>query len=196
VSLEEWSYIAAIVGAFVALVGFPLLGWQLFIARSQRRDAIRLSTSQVLLAADAVIATHAEVAAKLRGGDWAGENGKEHPNKAELPLVEPYLGVFERIFIAYQAGQVDAETLDQLYGYRLRNIWANKRIVDDKLQNDSLKVHWKRLIALTYVLEAHQKERFPLHNDTYFPADLFDGRSARRICKKVPPHDHAKVSRP
>jgi hypothetical protein len=72
-SLTFWSNIAAIVGAFVSLVRFPLLGWQLFIARSQRREAIRLSTSQVLLAAYAVIATHAGVAAKLRGGDWAGE---------------------------------------------------------------------------------------------------------------------------
>jgi hypothetical protein len=72
-SLEFWSNIAAIVGAFVSLVGFPLLGWQLFIARSQRREAIRLSTSQVLLAADAVIARHAGVAAKSHGGDWAGE---------------------------------------------------------------------------------------------------------------------------
>lgn len=187
-SLEQWSYIAAIVGAFVALVGFPLLGWQLFIARSQRRDAIRLSTSQVLLAADAVIAMHAEVAAKLRGGDWAGEKGKEHPaNQAEFALVEPYLGVFERIFIAYQAGQVDAETLDQLYGYRLSNIWANQRIVDDKLQNNSLKKLWRRFIALTYVLEAHRRKRFPLHTDTYFPADLFDRRSSHKIRQNVPP---------
>jgi len=186
-SLEEWSYIAAIVGALVALVGFPLLGWQLFIARSQRRDAIRVSTSQVLLAADAVLATHADVAAKLRPrGAWSDEEGKKHPTRDELPLVEPYLGVFERIFIAYEAGQVDAETLDQLYGYRLANIWANRRIVDEKLQKDSLKVYWKRLIALTYVLEAYRGERFGLHTDTYFPADLFNRRSARKILEKVP----------
>jgi hypothetical protein len=106
-SLGEWSSIAAIVGALTALIGFPLLGWQLLVARSQRRDAIRLSTSQFLFAADAVIATHAEVAAKLRpGGDWAGDKGKVHPNLDELPLVEPYLGVFERIFIGYQAGRL------------------------------------------------------------------------------------------
>lgn len=72
--------------------------------------------------------------------------------------MEPYLGVFERIFIAYQAGQVDAETLDQLYGYRLSNIWAKQRIVDDKLQNNALKRYWKRLIALTYMLEARKED--------------------------------------
>jgi hypothetical protein len=43
----------------------PLLGWQPFLARSQRADAIRLSTSQVLLAADAVLTSRADVAAKL-----------------------------------------------------------------------------------------------------------------------------------
>src|SRR5258708_23364482 len=113
--LEKLSFIAGIVAALMAIVGFPLLGWQLFVARSQRQDSITLSTSQVLLAADAVLATHAEVAAKLRpGGDWAGEKGKKYPTDDEFSLVEPYLGVFERIFIAYKARQVDEETLDQL----------------------------------------------------------------------------------
>lgn len=185
-SLEEWSYIAAIVGALIALVGFPLLGWQLFIARSQRRDAFRLSTIQVLLAVDALLATHADVAAKLRGG-WLGEDAETHPTADEFPLVEPYLGVFERIFIAYHAGRVDCETLDQLYGYRLWNIWCNRRIVDMKLQNEQLKKDWKRVIALTYVLEAHRGKRFPLHTDTYFPAELFDHRSARKIRQRLLP---------
>jgi hypothetical protein len=185
-SLEEWSYIAAIVGAIVAVVGFPLVTWQLFIARSQRVDAIRTSTSQVLLAADAVLATHADTAAKLRPrGEWTGEAAKTRPTNDELPLVEPYLGVFERVFMAYQAGQVDAEMLDELYGYRLANIWANKRLVDMKLQNDSLKRYWKRLIALTYVVEAHRGRRFPLHTDTYFPDELFDRRSARKIAARL-----------
>ena len=33
-----------------------------------------------------------------------------------------------------------------LYFYRLWNIWANQRIVEDKLQNNSLKKYWKRLM--------------------------------------------------
>jgi hypothetical protein len=177
--LEELSWVAAV-------VGFPLLGWQLFIARAQRRDSIRLSTSQVLLAADAVLATHADVAAKLRGGDWSGKAGERHPTDGELALVEPYLGVFERIYIAYQAGQVDADTVDHLYGYRLSNIWANRRIVDTKLQHASRKKLWSRVIALTYVLEAHRGQRMRLHTDTYFPQELFDRRSARWIRQRLP----------
>jgi hypothetical protein len=103
------------------------------------------------------------------------------------------IGVFERIFIAYQAKQIDVEIFENLYGYRLGNIWANKRIVDGKLENNSLsgrqplKMSYKRLIALTWVVEAHNEERFPLHTDTYFPADLFGWWSARKIRKKVPP---------
>jgi hypothetical protein len=184
-SLEKWSYIAAIVGGLFAFIGFPFLVWQLWVARSQRRDAIRLSTSQVLLAADAVLATYAEVSMKLRpGGAWADGKGETNPTEDELPLVEPYLGVFERIFIAYKARQVDAKTLDHLYGARLANIWGNKRIVEDKLQNDDLKKYWSLIIALTYVIEAFRKEVFRLHTDTYFPADQFDQCSARKILKQ------------
>jgi hypothetical protein len=178
---ENLSWVAAIVAALMAVVGFPLLGWQLFVARSQRQDAIRLSTSQVLLAADAVLATHAQVNAKLRPlGAWYGEKEEEggtHPTEDEMPEIEPYLGVFERIFIAYQAGQLNAETIDHLYGYRLENIWANRRIVDDKLQSDKLKIYWKGVIALTYVLEGHRGKRFRLHTDEYRPKELFDRRS-------------------
>jgi hypothetical protein len=180
--LEALSYIASIAGAMVAVIGFPLLYLQLRMARLQRQDAVRLSMSQALFAADAAMATHAEVAVKLRpGGEWAGVAGATHPTDAELPLLEPYLGLFERLFIAYQAGQVDATILDNLYGYRLANIWANHRIVQTKLQNDGLKRYWDRVIALTYVLEAHRGEPFPLHTDTYFPAGLFDRRCAHRI---------------
>jgi hypothetical protein len=180
--LENLSYIASIAALVIALIGFPLLILQLRVTRLQRLDAVRLSMSQALFAADAVLATHAEAAVKLRpGGNWAGGAGAVHPTNDELPLVEPYLGVFERLFIAYQAGQVDAKTLDHMYGYRLANIWANQRIVDTKLQNDHVKKFWSGFIGLTYVVEAHRGGPFRLHTDTYFPAELFDRRSAHRI---------------
>src|SRR5437879_10653707 len=70
------------------------LAWQAIVHRSlpaPGRDSAEHEPG--LLAADAVIATHAEVAAKLRGGDRAGEKGKEHPaNQAEFA---PYLALFE-----------------------------------------------------------------------------------------------------
>src|SRR5712671_1791181 len=92
--LENLSYIASIAALVIALIGFPLLILQLRVTRLQRLDAVRLSMSQALFAADAVLATHAEVAVKLRpGGNWAGAAGAIHPTNSELPLVEPYLGL-------------------------------------------------------------------------------------------------------
>jgi len=180
--LAEFEKPAAVVGGLVALLGFPFVIAQLFIAQAQRREAIRLSTTQALLAFDAVLATHQEVARNLRPrGIWWGKAGEQHPDLDELGLVEPYMGLFERIFISYQIGQVDANMIDRLYGYRLANIWANRRIVDDKLQNGFLKEYWDRLIALTYVVEAQRGQVFPLHTDTYFPEELFDPGEASRI---------------
>jgi hypothetical protein len=180
--LATWSDIASIVAAVIGIVGLPLLLWQLFVARSQRQDAIRLSTAQVLLAADAVLATHSEVHAKLRpDGEWTGANASGRPKDEEFPLVEPYLGVFERLFVAWQAGQVEAKTLDDLYGYRLDNIWKNKRIVETKLQNERLKTRWSGIIGLTCVLEAQRGRPIPGHTDKWRPEELLEPRSARRL---------------
>jgi|SRR5690348_17288409 hypothetical protein len=183
-TLERWSWIASIVAGGLAIIGFPVVVWQLHVGRKQRRDAVRLSTSQVLLAADGVLTAHASVHEKLRrGGDWYGS--EDHPTTEELPSVEPYMGVFERIFIAVAAGQVEDEVVDQLYGYRLANIWHNKKLVRVKLEHDQRKLQWKRLIALTYVVEAYRGERLNGHKDNYFPSGLFGRRHARRVRKRL-----------
>jgi hypothetical protein len=180
-SLERWSYIAALLGAGISLVGFPFLAVQLFSARRQRKDAIRLSTTQVMLAADAVLSAYREISVNLRPrGKWSGENAKVHPDYDELPLVEPYLGVFERIFIAVDYGEVPVNIVRDFCGYRVKNIWANDRIVKAKLQNKTLRSEWKHFIALTFVLEKAGME-FPSHTETYFPADVFQNpKSAKR----------------
>jgi len=185
VTFEHWSWVASIVAGLVAVVGFPVVVWQLYVARRQRADAARLSTSQVLLAADGVLANYSQVAEKLRpGGEWAVDS-RTRPRTDELVLVEPYLGVFERIFVAVAAGQVGDEIVDQLYGYRLANIWNNEQLVEMKLQNARLKFSWKRIIALTYVVEAHRQRRLNGHTDEYFPADLFDRRRMKRIRERL-----------
>lgn len=185
VTFEQWSWIASIVAGLVAAVGFPVVVWQLYIGRQQRADAVRLSTSQVLLAADGVLANYSGVAEKLRpGGEWAVDS-KNRPRDDELALVEPYLGVFERIFVAVAAGQVADEIVDQLYGYRLANIWNNERLVGAKLQHARLKRSWRRIIALTYVVEAHRQRRLNGHTDEYFPSDLFNQRQMRHVRERL-----------
>ncbi len=179
-SLERWSYIAAVVGSAITLVGFPVLAAQVFLARRQREDAIRLSTTQVMLAADVVLSAYRDISVNLRpGGEWYGKKGKDHPNEDEMPSAEPYLGVFEQIFTAVDYGQVPIETVRAAYGYRVKNIWANNRIVEDKLQKDDLKVWSRHLIALTWVLESAGEE-FDLHTDSYFPAEVFRDPDAAR----------------
>jgi hypothetical protein len=134
-----------------------------------------------MLAADAVLSVYREISVNLRpGGIWYGKNAEVHPDGNEMPLVEPYLGVFERIFLAVDYGQVPIGIVRDFCGYRVKNIWANDRIVKDKLQHERFKHSWKHFIALTYVLEA-AGERFPHHTDRYFPDNAFqDPESARR----------------
>src|SRR5262245_20214181 len=100
--LEEWSWRASVIGGLLALFGFPIVGLQLWFARKQQQDANRHSTSQVLLATDSLLANHFDVAQKLRPrGSWYGS--ADHPDGDEMPLVEPYLGAFERLFVAFTA---------------------------------------------------------------------------------------------
>jgi hypothetical protein len=54
-------------------------------------------------------------------------------------------------------------------------------LVEEKLQNAKLKQAWKRLIALTYVVEAHRRQRLRGHTDTYFPSELFNRRRIEQV---------------
>jgi hypothetical protein len=103
------------------------------------------------------------------------------------------MGIFERVFIAVKAAQLEDETVDELYGYRLANIWNNDRLVETKLQDARLKFGWKHLIALTYVVEAHRGKRLKGHTDGYFPAELFGKRRAKHVRKRL---KEAQLGRP
>ena len=167
-SLDTLGQISAIVAAAVALIGLPMVLLQLRVARQQQLDAIRLSGSQVLLAVDAVLAEYKEINEYLRPeGIW--HRSTVHPTTEELPLVEPYLGVFERLWIAYTVGQIDIATIKHLYEYRIRNIWVNPRLVEDKLQHQENKAGWSMLIALTFALE--QGTPFEGHTDNWQPPE-------------------------
>jgi hypothetical protein len=170
---------ATIVAAVVAIVGLPFIFLQLKTADRQRRDAIVLSGTQVLLAIDAVLAEYQDINRKLRpGGEWYGSS--DHPTVDELADIEPYLGIFERIWLAYSVGQIDVGTIEHLYGYRVRNVWANKSIVRQKLQNPQLRSGWKMVLALTAVLEQLTGETFPNHTDDWRPTELLESATRNR----------------
>lgn len=176
--LEKLSWIFSIIGGVAAFIGIPALLWQ-------RRLAQKLSTSQVLLAVDGALAAYADVHEKLRPGGLWERRGKVHPTDDELGRAEPYMGIFERIFIAVKAAQLKDEIVYELYGYRLANIWNNDRLVETKLQDAERKSRWKHLIALTYVVEAHCGTRLKGHTDGYFPAKLLGKRRAKRVRKRL-----------
>ena len=184
-SLDFLGQISAIVAAVVAIIGLPMILLQLRVARQQQLDAIKLSGSQVLLAVDAVLAVYRNVNRNLRpGGDWYGS--REHPTDEELPLVEPYLGIFERLWIAYSIGQIDIATIEHLYGYRIRNIWANPRLVETKLQNKQLRDGWSMFIALTCALE--EVKPIMEHTDDWQPPEWLAWR--KRKGKSVRPRQN------
>ena len=167
-SLENLGQISSIAAAAIAILGFPIVLWQLWVASQQRREAIKLSGSQVLLAVDAVLASYQEINLRLRpNGSWY--RSTEHPTKEELPLVEPYLGVFERLWIAHSIGQIDIDTIEHLYSYRIKNIWVNPRLVETKLQNRQVRDGWSMFIALTYALEAGKP--FEGHREDWQPPE-------------------------
>lgn len=175
-TLDSLGQLSSIVAAVIAILGFPMILLQLRVASQQRQDAIKLSGSQVLLAVDAVLAAYLDINRNLRpGGGW--HCSRQHPTDEELPLVEPYLGVFERLWIAYSIGQIDIATIEHLYGYRIRNIWANPRIVETKLQNKQVRDGWSMFIALTYALEAEQ--RLKGHTDDWQPPEWLAWRSRK-----------------
>jgi type II secretory pathway pseudopilin PulG len=152
------SFVVAVVAAVAAIIGLPVIYRQLQEAKGQRLDAIKLSGVQVLLAVDAVLADYQHISINLRPrGRW--HESETHPDDDELRDTEPYLGVFERLWIAYTVGQIDMATIEHLYGYRIKNIWANPRLVKTKLQNNELREGWSMLIALTYALEAFAREK-------------------------------------
>ncbi len=181
-SLESLGQISSIVAAVIAIIGFPIVILQLRVASGQRCDAIKLSGSQVLLAVDAVLAVYQDINRTLRpGGEWHAST--EHPTVEELPLVEPYLGVFERLWIAYSIGQIDLNTIEHLYLYRVINIWKNPQIVKMKLQNKETREGWSMLIALTYALETKTQNGRPFegHTEDWQPQEWIKWREQNAV---------------
>jgi hypothetical protein len=70
----------------------------------------------------------ADVHLKLRGGDWPGPDSAE-----EWTRVEAYMGLFEHCSRMLQDKLIGIDTFKRLYGYRIGNILANRRIVEKKL---------------------------------------------------------------
>ena len=162
-SITEWlradriSAGAAIAGILLAVIALIYAGIQVRIGRRQREDTRQAAFTQVLLQIDAPLVSHRDIHAKLRpGGPWYGS--EKHPRGyKEWAETEQYMGVFERIHAAIENGQVELRRVEELYGYRVGNIWANPRIRKDKLEDRAQ--GWKGFIELTRWLEWQRSEK-------------------------------------
>jgi hypothetical protein len=166
VTLDEAAQTATIVAAVIAAISFPLIILQLWVAQRQLRDAADLSGSQVLLAVDVVLAGYQEITDRLgSGGVW--ERSHEHPRTdEEWSLALPYVGTFERLWIAYTLSQVGLKDLDHLYRYRIEHIWRNKSIAQRLYQNRN---DWWMFHAPTNRLEDYREKKFPNREERWDP---------------------------
>lgn len=98
-----------------------------------QEHAENFAFGQFLLQLDEAFRHHQSVHLKLRpGGGWA-KDPEQRPTNTELPEVEAYMGLLERVMIMIDLGLLRADIVERLYGYRVGNIWANRRIMKTKL---------------------------------------------------------------
>jgi hypothetical protein len=148
---------AAIVAVLLTVIALIYAVIQVRIAHKEREDTQRAAFTQVLLQIDALLVSHRDVHAKLRpGGRW--HQSRYHPRSPrQWAETEQYMGVFERIHAALQNKQVELERVEELYGYRVGNIWANRRIRKEKFEKRG--EGWKSFIELTGWLEWQRKKK-------------------------------------
>ena len=143
-SLTDWSSIATMAGAVIAVV-------VLWYTARQVHQNTRISRGQFWLELEKMFSTHDDVHLKLRpGGEWS--SGNKGPSTArEWAAVEDYMGLFEHCELMLEKKLIDMETFKAIFSYRLHNIMANEIIVREKLVNH--RDGWTRFIRLLQKLE-------------------------------------------
>lgn len=151
--MDMWmqiGVIASALGTIVAAVG-------VIAAAKQLKETKMLTQSEILLGFDIVMHNdeNAKIHTLLRpGGSWS--DNVSGPSKIEEWIgVERYLGTFERASVLIENETMKIGVFDNLYGYRLDNIRAN-RIIMKKVENE--KKYWTRLLKLIERVDEHRKE--------------------------------------
>jgi hypothetical protein len=75
-----------------------------------------------------------------------------------MPAAEAYMGLFERIKIMIDLRLLHPDVVNRLYGYRVGNIWANNRILCEKLVKRS--GGWRDFLELVKCMEKERKEEY------------------------------------
>lgn len=144
----DWAATIGLILTGVGLIGTTI---GLYQARKQMEQSQRIALGEFLLNLDNKFSQHQETHLALRpGGKWAA-NDAGPTTPSEWADVEIYMGLFERINILIEKEILDKDTVRKLYGYRVRNIVANKTIRDVKLKREARS--WQDFIRLCESLD-------------------------------------------
>ena len=140
----NWDVISSVATAGATIfsgVGLILVGFQM-------RQTAKVNRSQLMLELRQMFAAFNEVHIKLRPeGDWSGGNGKGPCSVEEWAEVDAYLGLFEHCERMLADNLLQEDEFRRTYGYRLRNLMENQKIVREKLQSGE-KGEWADFIEL------------------------------------------------
>lgn len=143
-NLDSWTNIATIIGILIATVALSHTACQI-------NQNTKISRGQFWLELEKMFSQHDKIHIKLRsGGAWANNDTGPKSNQ-EWAEVEDYMGLFEHCELMLRQRLIDWETFEAIFAYRLRNIAANKIIVEAKLMRE--RQFWQVFIRLLKRLE-------------------------------------------
>jgi hypothetical protein len=140
----------AVIAGYYAKGQLKAANKQLEATKEQLSIGRRIALSDTLFRLDDVFQQYQDVREKLAvGGDWhRGAKGPNYPQ--DLPEVNRYIGLFERVQVLLEKDLIDIDTVDNWYGDRLINIVINPIIKDRLVKHkrgwsDFIKL-WKALV--------------------------------------------------
>ena len=138
-TLQDWTNVAQIIGIAIAVAA-------LAVTAVQARQAAATSKAQFWLDLRRMFADHQDVHVSLRpGGKWSTNNSGPS-SSSDWVAVEAYMGLFEHCERMIISRLIDIETFKSIYGYRIKNLLANRVIVDAKLHKSAS--GWQDFISL------------------------------------------------
>jgi hypothetical protein len=75
-----------------------------------------------------------------------------------MPEAIAYMGLFERVKIMIDLKLLPVSVVNRLYGYRIGNIWANDRLMCEKLVK--LAGQWQDFLMLVRCMEKERNEEY------------------------------------
>lgn len=126
---------AALIGGLVGGVVSLLISY--FIASREIAANRKIAQAQLLLQVDEMMQQYQAVNIALRLGTW---EEIEIPDDM-WPLIDGYLGLFERLNVLIDTKLVERDIAERFYQYRLANIVQNEQILEKV--TDAEKDSWR-----------------------------------------------------